>query len=86
MPAPESYELIGRARYMRSDGENADRCKCCEGAHVFGHRLEPISWSPGLSVMEPPDVMELLDRFMHQEGVEGKRVRVTVDLLPGDRP
>lgn len=55
-------------------------CICCEGAHVFSKRVdfedhtnfygEPTSSSD-----------ELLQKFISYKNLEGKRIRVTIEVL-----
>lgn len=61
---------VGILTFMRSTGEDANRCACCEGDHVFCRYFEGL-----------PDFNDLTQDLRHRNDLEGREFRVTVELL-----
>ena len=61
---------VGILTFMRSTGEDANRCACCEGNHVFCRYFEGL-----------PDFNDLTQDLRHRNDLEGREFRVTVELL-----
>jgi hypothetical protein len=61
---------VGVLTFMRSTSEDANRCACCEGDHVFCRYFEGL-----------PDFNDLTQDLRHRNDLEGREFRVTVELL-----
>lgn len=81
----------GSILFMRSEGADADRCVCCDGPHIFGSTvvLQGLVDGWGHAVKDP---RAFVKNFATKKGpdkkplYEGRRVRVTVEILPPARP
>ena len=70
----------GIVRWMRSTGEGADRCPCCEGPHVFCRYLD-LDHPPGTPEPAGKRLDDWVHRFAESRPQEGARVRITVEVL-----
>ena len=72
--------IEGVMRFRRSQGEDADKCVCCEGAHVFNRYLEivpRVSRFPGLTVTT-------LDEAVYEALClvpENRNVKITIEFI-----
>lgn len=62
---------VGILTFMRSTSEDANRCGCCEGDHIFCRYFEGL-----------PDFNDLTQELRHRSDLEGREFRVTVEALP----
>ena len=60
----------GILTFMRSTSEDANRCACCEGDHVFCRYFKGL-----------PDFNDLTQDLRHRNDLEGREFRVTVELI-----
>lgn len=61
---------VGILTFMRSTGEGANRCGCCEGDHIFCRYFEGL-----------PHFNDLTEELRHRNDLEGREFRVTVEVL-----
>lgn len=74
--------IEGRIFFMRSEDKRAHGCICCDGAHVFCRAVDWKPWETFRPEHLGNDAGVLVDVVAtdHDE-YEGKRVRVTVEVL-----
>lgn len=79
----ERYSIEGIVHFSRSDPET-QQCICCPkgGGHIFGRGVKWDAWQTNYPEHfgNGPDV--LMYKVTDQNRHEGKRVRVTVEVLP----
>jgi hypothetical protein len=91
MMYPKSVSAEGSIAFVRSPGSDGRSCICCEGDHVCGMRAELEGVEPEWFGEPVTRVGRFVERFLwsRQAGkpvFEGKRFRVTVDILDDEKP
>jgi hypothetical protein len=73
----------GVVAFMRSEREEppADACVCCDGPHIFARGID-IEDEPGPG-RERPHFRDYISRALFDNSLEGRRVRVSLEVLPG---
>ncbi|KVC71410.1 hypothetical protein WI73_11330 [Burkholderia ubonensis] len=83
-----AYSIEGIVRFMRSEAEK-QVCVCCPpgGGHIFSRRVEWDEWKTNRAAHfgNGPDVL-IGSKVLDLNQNEGKRVRVTVEVLDEARP
>lgn len=73
--------LEATTEWLRSSGPEADRCRCCDGAHVFSYRLVELD-PPG--PYGPASFMDSAEDWLREqvrEAPEGARLRISVEVV-----
>ena len=80
-PAPAS-SVEGVIRYQK--GEEATSCHCCDGVHIYRRWVEYDDWgSKAPKHFDRDEHQFMRDKILNvSESLEGRRVRITVELLP----
>jgi hypothetical protein len=73
--------IEGTTRWLRSASDEARRCVCCEGAHVFGYKFDLDD--PTLSRWHPDKTMDIAEWIARSivEAPEGARLRFSVEVM-----
>lgn len=79
----------GTIVYERIEGDSAAArdCKCCEGNHVYGRYVLLPGDPPSYSFSRVRTIHHFINQWIdgHRGNeFEGRRVRVTIELLPVD--
>lgn len=70
--------IEGTVKFMRSDASKPKVCICCEGPHIFCRYLDaPAPKNPAFTALD----WLLYDTILQHNEHEGRRVRVTVELI-----
>lgn len=68
---------IGTAKTERSDGEDADRCVCCMGAHIYTKYIE---WDDLTDNQKHHGLVSTALDTQNKETLHGRTVKVTFEF------
>lgn len=82
----KQHSIEGVVFFLRSEGEGRANCVCCpEGqAHVFSHQVRWDTRSDGLESHFSKSPDDLVSKMTRQFANEGRRIRLTVELIDED--